>query len=97
VPAEPGRAERPAVARGAAVREARAERGFDLDVADPVADARADALRVRELALEELPPALDRAERVALDQEDRRIRGEDVPAPGPDLLRQGLLDPGASR
>jgi hypothetical protein len=50
----------------AAVGEAGAEGRLELDVADAVADARAVPLGDRELALEELAPALDRPERIAL-------------------------------
>jgi hypothetical protein len=54
-------------------------------------------LRDPVLALEELPPALDRAEGIALDQEDGGVRRHGIPASGPDLLEQGFLDPGVQR
>ena len=66
----------------------------ELDVAVTVAGPRADALLQRELALEELASARDRSERIALDQVGGRVDREHVAAPGPDLLEQGLLDPG---
>ena len=74
VAAEARRAARPAVAGGAAVGQARGERRVAVDVeADPVVGAGAEALRQRELALEDLAAAPDRAERIARDDVAARI------------------------
>ena len=84
VAAESRRAARPAVAAGAAVDQPGADGAFGLDVADAVVRARAEALRQRELALEELPAAPDRAGRIARDDEDATSPASaTLPTPAP--------------
>ena len=69
VAATSGRAARSPVAGRAAVGKSGDDRGIALDVAFAIAGSRADALRLGELALKELPAAHDRAKRIARDQE----------------------------
>ena len=71
VPARAGCAARPSVTARAAVHEAGADREIRVDVPGAVARDRPLSLIARELSLEELAPAPDRAERVTIDDEDR--------------------------
>jgi hypothetical protein len=57
-------------------------------VVDAVAGPRPGGLRDRELSLEQLATAPDRAEGIALDDEDRRVGRQRVAATRSDLLRQ---------
>ena len=65
VAAEPRRAARTTVTAGAALDESGADGALGTDVADAVVRARPEALRQRELALEELAPAADGARGIA--------------------------------
>src|SRR5688572_28795939 len=89
---EAGGAAWTAVTACTAVDQAGAERQVGRDVAEPIAAARAEALRHGELALEQLPPAANRARRVAIDDVERRVRRAQVADSGADLLSQRLRD-----
>ena len=92
-PPESRRAARTAVARGAAVGHAGADREIGADVAAAVVGQRTLAFGERELALEELAAAPDRAKRIARDDERRRLGRVPVAAIGADLLLERLGDP----
>src|SRR2546421_12668667 len=69
----PGRARRLRVAHRAAVGQSAPDAGGGIEVADPIADAGALALRSCPFPLEELATPLDRPKRIAVDDEDRGI------------------------
>src|SRR5688572_3029865 len=94
VSSEPGSAAWPPVAGGAAVREPRAVGRIGLDVSDTIVRPGTEALRACELALKQLAAAPDRPERIARDDESRRVRRDEAAASRSDLLCEGLLDPG---
>jgi hypothetical protein len=85
------------VTGGAAVGESGDDRGVALDVAFAISGSRAHALRLSELALEDLAAAHDGAEWIARDQKTRGVGGEPVTAAGADLLLQRLVNPGIER
>ena len=58
----------------AAVDEPGAEGGTRMDVADAILGARAQALKIREFSLEQLPAAPHGARGIAQDDVSRRIR-----------------------
>ena len=62
----------------------------DVQATDAVAEPRPEALAPRELALEELPSADDRACGVAPDEKERRARRDEIAPPSSHLLEIGL-------
>jgi hypothetical protein len=81
------------VTSGAAVRQTRTQGTIGVEVADSILRPGSQTLLCGELPLKELAPATDRAERVALDEIQRRAGGHEVAASRPFLLPQGLVDP----
>ena len=76
---------------GATVSHARADCQSRVYVAGAVAYVRAIAFRASELALKQLSPATDRAERIPSDDERGRIRSHPVSAPCTDLFYERLV------
>ena len=92
VAAEAGRAARPAVAGRAAVGQPGADGLVHLDVSRAVAAQRSVALEARELALEDLAAAPDRARGIARDDVEGRVWRHHVAAARADLLLVRLRD-----
>ncbi len=86
------RAARAAVASGAAVREAGADRDRRVDVAAAVVHGRPLLLQTRELSLEELAPPPDRAIGIAGDQKRGRVGCHPVSPAGADLFGDRLVN-----
>ena len=92
VAAESRRAAWTPVTTGATLDQAGADGAFRRDVADAIVRARPESLHQRELPLEQLAPAPDRAGRVARDDVGGRIRCQPVTDARADLLIERLED-----
>src|SRR5262249_62038389 len=90
-------AARASVTGGATVREAGADGEVRVDVARAVAEVRPLPLRASEFALKELASSADRAERIALDDERRRIGRHHVASPAADLIGKRFGDAGVGQ
>src|ERR1051326_7967321 len=84
---------RTAVTRCPTVAETSANGDVRIDVANPVAFVRPLPLRVGKLALEDLAPPSNGAERIAVNDVDRRTGRKHISPPRPDLVSQRLVDP----
>src|SRR5215471_11934027 len=81
-----GGSARTAVASGAAVGQAGPDGDCRVDVSEPVLDAGPLLLKPGGLPLEDLATTANRAERISVDDERRRVGSHPVSAPRPDLL-----------
>src|SRR5207302_8875282 len=86
------RATRAAVAAGTAIGKAGANSAYQIDIPGSVAIVRSLPVRPGELALKDLASAAHGAERIAIDDEQRRVRRHDVAAAWADLICQRLVD-----
>ena len=93
VAAKSGRTARAAVAARAAIGEAGADREVGIDVSRSVPGYRPLSLSAREFALEELAAAANGAERIAIDDVERRVRSIGVSPPCSDFFGVGLGNP----